>query len=253
MSYSIGEQIRIPKTAEVVASRIRNMIVRGELKSGDKLPSEAALIGDFEVSRPTIREAIRILEAEGLIAVSRGARGGARILGASGDLVTRAAGLALQAGGATMRDIYETRTLIEPPAARLAAERRSKEASKALREHLAAEWQTVEDAVARAKAIARFHRILLEECGNITLGILGVALHDVVERHLHLSHRERGATEGTSTKLAQVGFKSHERLIELIEAKDGPGAEAHWIKHMEAAGQVWLKGVASKSVIDIIP
>lgn len=252
MDVSLGGQVRIPKTAEVVATRIRKLVVRGALKPGDKLPPESTLMDDFEVSRPTIREAIRILEAEGLISVSRGVKGGARVLGISSDLVTRAAGIALQAGGATMRDIYETRTLIEPPAARLAAERRPAEAAAALRAQLAAEWTAIDDMAARARAIAAFHRTLLEECGNTTLGMLGLALHDVVERHLHLSHRERRDRDAPTKKLTRLGFKSHERLIGLIEAGDGAGAEDHWISHMRAAGEVWLKGVASTSVVDIL-
>ena len=75
---NVTAQVRVPKTAELVAGRIRRSIVTGELRTGDSLPSEAHLITDFQVSRPTIREAIRILESEGLISVSRGARGRAR-------------------------------------------------------------------------------------------------------------------------------------------------------------------------------
>jgi GntR family transcriptional regulator, transcriptional repressor for pyruvate dehydrogenase complex len=69
-------QVRVPKTAELVASRIRRAIVEGRIGAGENLPSEAKLVETFEVSRPTIRETIRILEFE--ITASRGARGGAR-------------------------------------------------------------------------------------------------------------------------------------------------------------------------------
>jgi len=56
--------IRIPKTAELVADEIRRMITRGELKEGDTLQPEAQIIANFSVSRPTVREAFRILESE---------------------------------------------------------------------------------------------------------------------------------------------------------------------------------------------
>ena len=69
--------IRVPKAAELVADKLRRRIVRGELKEGDKLPAESTLIEALGVSRPTMREAFRILEVESLITVSRGARGGA--------------------------------------------------------------------------------------------------------------------------------------------------------------------------------
>src|SRR5580704_2051753 len=74
-----GQRIRVPKTAELVAAELRRKIVRGELAEGDALPSEAALMADFAVSRPTLREAFRVLESESLISIRRGARGGARV------------------------------------------------------------------------------------------------------------------------------------------------------------------------------
>ena len=54
----LGQRIRVPKTAELVAAELRRKIVRGELAEGDALPSEAALMADFSVSRPTLREAV---------------------------------------------------------------------------------------------------------------------------------------------------------------------------------------------------
>lgn len=247
----MGGHIRIPKTAEVLASRVRKAIIRGELKAGDKLPSEAQLIIDFEVSRPTIREAIRILESEGLISVSRGARGGARVNAVTSEMVTKAAGIALQAQGATLADIYQARALIEPPAARLAAEGRPIQAAKALRAQLDHEL-TVEGHLARAKAVADFHRTLLEECGNIALSVVGKALQDVVALHMQLSIRANPRSLDVSDRQTKLGLRSQEKLIELIEAADGPGAEAHWVAHMEAAGKVWLAGVGSTSVVDVV-
>src|SRR3546814_10423999 len=89
---SNAEAVRVPKTAELVARQIRNAIIRGELVDGDTLPAESHLIAEFEVSRPTIREAVRILESEGLVTVARGARGGARVSSPNYEMVARAAG-----------------------------------------------------------------------------------------------------------------------------------------------------------------
>jgi Transcriptional regulators len=70
----VGQVVRAPKTAELIATLYRRQIVRGELRPGDTLPSEQQLMGQFGVSRPTLREAFRILEAEDLISVKRGSR-----------------------------------------------------------------------------------------------------------------------------------------------------------------------------------
>src|ERR1700737_3860241 len=71
--------VRVPKAGEMVAAQLRRQIVLGQLKEGDQLPSESVLMEQFGVSRPTLREAFRILEAEGAITVRRGVRGGARV------------------------------------------------------------------------------------------------------------------------------------------------------------------------------
>jgi DNA-binding FadR family transcriptional regulator len=113
--------LRVPKTAELVASHVRRRIVLGELTEGDALPSESALMEEFEISRPTLREAFRILESEGLITVRRGARGGARVQEPSSDVVARYAGLVLQHRGATVADVLNARVIVEAPAARMLA------------------------------------------------------------------------------------------------------------------------------------
>ena len=80
---------RATKASERIARELTRRIVRGELKEGDALPAEATLMKKFGVSRPTMREAFRILEAEQLISVSRGSRGGARVHLPELDVVAR--------------------------------------------------------------------------------------------------------------------------------------------------------------------
>ena len=74
-----GQRVHVPKMAEVIVERLRRQIVRGELTEGEALPSEHELQARFGVSRPTLREAFRILESESLITVRRGAHGGALV------------------------------------------------------------------------------------------------------------------------------------------------------------------------------
>src|SRR3546814_20794542 len=90
-----ASRIRVPKTSELVADQIRAQIVRGELTEGDSLPPEGALMTTRGISRPTLREAFRILEAENLISVVRGSRSGARVNQPSTELVSRHAGQVL--------------------------------------------------------------------------------------------------------------------------------------------------------------
>ena len=168
-------------------------------------------------------------------------------------MVARAAGIALQAKGATIGDLYEMRTIIEPPAARMVAERNGPEAAKILREHLEKELSLADDRIAAASAIADFHRIMIEQSGNVTLTMVAHALQGLVERHLMLAqHREPTHDKEALDRRMRYGLRSHAKLIDLIEEGDGEGAEKHWLNHMRAAGTYWLAEVAPTSVVELL-
>ncbi|MBV9840989.1 MAG: FadR family transcriptional regulator [Sphingomonadaceae bacterium] len=245
--------VRVQKAAELVADQIRRAVIRGTLKDGDSLPAEAHLIAEYQVSRPTIREAIRILESEGLITVSRGARGGARINAPTFDLVARAAGVTLQSKGATLGDIYEARTIVEPPAARLVATHGGKEAAAILRVQLDRELRLVGDRIAASQAIADFHRLLMDLCGNVTLTMMAHSLQNIVERHLALAQRrEPSRDEAALARRMRFGLRSHAKLIEFVADGDGDGAEQHWYNHMRAAGVCWLQSLAPTMIVELL-
>jgi DNA-binding FadR family transcriptional regulator len=250
---SNADAVRVPKTAELVARQIRNAIIRRELVDGDTLPAESHLISEFEVSRPTIREAIRILESEGLVTVARGARGGARINAPNFEMIERAAGITLQAQDVTIGDLYEMRTLIEPPAARLVAERGSEIAVPVLRNLIKTEFNLMQDRFAVSSRIAEFHRVLIELAGNKTLIMFSQALAGLVDDHLHLAQRRAPPLDpDLSDRRLRFGLKSHTKLVDLIEARDGDGAEAHWKAHMIAAGKVWMEQIGPHSLVDLL-
>lgn len=252
-SRSNADAVRVPKTAELVARQIRNAIIRGELVDGDTLPAEAQLIAEFEVSRPTIREAVRILESEGLVTVARGARGGARVSSPNYEMVERAAGIILQAQRVTIGDLYEMRTLIEPPAARLVAERNSETAVPILRAFIQDEMSSINDRMTITLMIAEFHRLLMELSGNRALNMFSQALRGLVDSHLSLSARRRQENDPVvSERRLRFGLKSHSKLVDLIEARDGDAAEAHWKRHMIAAGEIWLEQIGRDSAVELI-
>src|SRR5881397_2852890 len=129
--------VRSPKTAELVAATLRRMIVLRQLQEGDYLPQEAELMEHFHVSRPTLREAVRVLESEGLVEVRRGSRTGARVRVPGPEAVAKPAGLLLELSGATIADVMVARAGMEPMAVRLLAESGTSEAFDELDEMLA--------------------------------------------------------------------------------------------------------------------
>lgn len=252
MLHGSDESFRVPKAAEIIAEKLRRSIVEGTLKPGDMLPAEARLIEMFDVSRPTIREAIRILEFENLIAVSRGARGGAMVQAPSPQFVARAMGVALQSVQATLDDLFRARSEIEPAAARMAAQDRPKEAGSALLAHVQFEREQFEKSVEITVHTANFHRLLLTECGNKTFGLLGVALHDLVSKHQRLYHRVLPADVEETRKRTLLGIRSHEKLAEFIRQGQGQEAEAHWRRHMEKVASIIVSPLSGTTVIEVL-
>jgi len=109
-----------------IADELRHLIISGELDEGDSLGHEPDLIERFGVSRPSLREALRILEAEGLITVVRGVLGGVVVHRPDHRQAARSAALVLQARNVSLADVYEARTIIEPSAVRLVAQARGR-------------------------------------------------------------------------------------------------------------------------------
>jgi GntR family transcriptional repressor for pyruvate dehydrogenase complex len=102
-------QLRAPKTAELIAESLRAQIRAGELRTGDRMPTEMELMRQFGVSRPTLREALRMLEHDELIVIRRGARGGATVRPPGVAPLCRALGdLLMQAeGGHWAGEVFE--------------------------------------------------------------------------------------------------------------------------------------------------
>src|ERR1700757_3025567 len=102
----VRQILPMPKMAEMIGDVLRREIVHGDLKEGNALPSEAVLMEQFGLSRPTLREAFRVLEAESLITIRRGAHGGARVKGPDQKIAARFAGLILEYRGDTLRGVF---------------------------------------------------------------------------------------------------------------------------------------------------
>src|SRR3954447_16839122 len=128
------------KQYEVVAERLRQRVVHGELPPGSRLPNEATLAVDFGVSRATVREALRVLAAQNLIRTSKGAGGGSYVtlpsVNGVSDFVESSITMLSDADDVTLAELLEARELLEVPAARLAALRRADEELERLRESI---------------------------------------------------------------------------------------------------------------------
>jgi DNA-binding FadR family transcriptional regulator len=243
--------IRVPKTAELVAQRLRRQIIRGEIPAGSALPPESTLIEDYGVSRPTLREAFRVLEAEQLITVRRGSRGGARVHAPSAEAAARYAGLVLEFEGATLTDVYEARTMIEAPCAARLARQRTKSDLKAL-------WESVEYGESiesdRSRLIVHhteFHALVVDLAGNHTMSLL----NGIIRSILDTASVRRVAYEPQQQShdyAFRHGLRAHRRLVELIEGRDAEGASTLWMKHLVEANRYLLELPDATTVVDLL-
>jgi DNA-binding FadR family transcriptional regulator len=240
----------MPTAAQLVADAIRRRIVTGALSDGESLPPEQALIDQYGVSRPTFREALRILQSEALISIRRGSRGGATVHSPQVDPVARQAGYLLQHQHTSLADVYDARMVIEPPAAGMLAARRSEETLAHLAEALEDEQAAVGDPVAFARASARFHEQVVALAGNNTLSLFTGILGEIIDAHTETVML--GAHDPTASgRDSGAAHRSHERLVDLVAAGDAEGAAAHWRAHMEAIGKVMLNGRGTRSVVEL--
>src|SRR4051812_10453859 len=148
------------------------MIVGGELSEGESLGHEPELVERFGVSRPSLREALRILEAEGLVTVVRGVRGGVVVHAPDERMTARTAALVLQARNVALADVWEARSLLEPIAAKTIASMRGRSSAiKELRGQIEEQEAAIEDPEKFGVANAAFHERLVALAGNQTLSI----------------------------------------------------------------------------------
>ncbi|WP_433220353.1 FadR/GntR family transcriptional regulator [Dactylosporangium sp. CS-047395] len=219
-------RVRVHRLAEQVADRIRAQIISGELADGDPLPKSEELSRRYPVSLPTLREAMRILEAEGLITVRRGRLGGAVVHRPSPANLGYNLGLVLAAQHSDIGDVAVALRHVEPACAALCAARpdRATTVVPRLRELHEEYLASIGDLPTVVGVSRRFHEALVELCGNPPLIVLAGALEALWSSH------EEGWASRTEPRGVPLGQRResgevHGRILELIEA--GEPAAVH--------------------------
>ncbi len=247
-------RIRVPKTSEIVADHFRGQIVRGDLQEGDFLPPEGQLMTTLGISRPTLREAFRILEAESLISVVRGSRTGARVHRPSVELVSRYAGYLLQSIGTQIPDLYQARLAIEPSVVRWLATKPDRRTIARLRGEIERMQVLLtadryNDFIA---AMSEFHDTLIDCAGLKTLTFMNQMLLNLTARHQADFQRRHPLQTDERRKSLKAGLRSYEKLIDLIERSEVELAVAHWRLHLNNANATWSGGDEAMRVVDAL-
>ena len=224
----LKQRLRQPRLAEMVADELRNRILSGELADGAMLPKQDDLLAEFRVSPPSIREAMRILETEGLITVQRGNVGGAIVHRPQPAKAAYMLGMVLQSRAVNLLDLQDALRNLEPVCAAACANRPDREATllPRLKANIDQSRTHIDDADAYIGLARRFHVELAEGCGNETMSLIVGALESLWSAHVdRLARRpaQHGAFADKEVRLATL--KDHERLYKLIAKGDAAGAE----------------------------
>ena len=244
-----GKAVRVPKAAELVAADLRRQIIRGELAEGDALPPESELMRQFAVSRPTLREAFRVLESESLLTIQRGAQGGPRVQAPRREVAGRYAGFMLEYTGATLRDVYEARTGLEVPSAGRLARDRTEADLAALTAALDRQATAEGDPRQAIRLHSEFHVLIVRLAGNQTLALLTEMLYHIIE----VANAELRPDAGPAADRARRSTdKTHRRFVDHIEARDPRSAVDLWRRHLKEAEGYLLGDDVVSTVFDLL-
>ncbi len=215
--------------AQAIAALIREEIAAGRLPKNAKLPNEQELIKHFGVSRPSCREALRILQSEGLLVVSRGNNGGGRINHPKPEKIAANAAFLLRLRKATLKDTFEVRQLIEPSVVAKLARTPDKEVLKNLEQIIISQKYAIGDAVKFVDLEHKFRSLLLESCQNESLRLIGMILEEIINGQQAKvkvpEHKFEIPEEEYSVKIKL-------QLLAYIEKGDSEAAYNHWMDYI---------------------
>lgn len=230
---------RVQSAYRQVAEQLREQIVTGVLAPGVRLPNEGELGKLFGVSRSTVREALRLLASEKLIDTTRGVTGGSFVATPDASTVAEhlggSLGLLVNAQNMTIPHLLEARLILEPSAARLAAERAGEHDLAKLRSTIES---TSNLAPSRGFEIHwDFHTTLVASTANPLLDVMCQPINVVLRTQLHREGVPREVWDGVD--------QDHVGIFHAIEARDADRAEELTRQHLNSLRPLYLRMAGS--------
>ena len=227
---ALVQPVKRDRLYQGIVQQIEGLLERGELKPGDQLPPERQLAEQFQVSRASVREALRSLELLGIVETRAG--GGTFVRQAQPDDLARPL-QSLITRGHTLTDVIDVRGLVEPAVAERAAQNITKEEIAELRQIIAAQERKVAAGEPYVEEDTRFHEVIGTAARNeLLVTVLGV-IWDV----LRASREEWLLTE----KRAHGSIEAHRRILAALEQHDPTAARTAAADHIQAVGEGILR------------
>ena len=216
--------IKIGRASTAIVDQIRALLLDGGLREGDRLPSERELAERFAVSRVTVRDALRALEAMGLVEIRVGARGGAFVTVPSGSVMGQTMSDMLMMQALSPEDIVEARLVVELGTVTLACARATKDDLGRLIELGDRARAALDKGTYTRELSWEFHMLLAQAAHNGALDGLTQSFRSSLSLH---PIRTR---EGKSAHARTVD--EHERILEALVRRDGAAARTEMAHHL---------------------
>jgi DNA-binding FadR family transcriptional regulator len=218
------EPITVARASSAIAEQIRTAIVTGKLKAGERLSPERELAEQFGVSRVTVRDAQRSLEAMGLIEVRVGARGGAFVTTPTGSRVAQAMSDMMMMSAVSPEEVVESRLIVELGTVTLACARATEDDLTALRELAVRGGQALAAGTYTREVSWEFHSLLAAAAHNGAVEGLTQSFRSTLSMH------PIRAREGAKAHAATV--EEHARILAALEARDAATARHEMALHL---------------------
>ncbi len=226
-SFEAFEQVRPVRLYERIVEQVEEAVGRGELRPGQRLPSERELVVQFGTSRATVREALRVLESNGVVRSRPGDPNGPEILPVTSGQLTKQMRRLARADGLTLSQLLVSRMMLDSTANRLAATLRTEGQLAEMEAAIARMREAVEGGYASfSEADFAFHEAIARASGNTLIQVCNAVVRDTVLSLIS----DKIAHARNSKALMRRSLGHHEQVLDAIRAGDGAGA-AHASLH----------------------
>jgi GntR family transcriptional repressor for pyruvate dehydrogenase complex len=234
------QPVKTGKISQRIARQIKDTILSGAIKSGDRLPPERELVERFQASRISIREALKNLEASGLLTIKPGS--GVFVSEVNSRPMSESLASILRIKKVSMNELSEARMILEPTIARLACERMTPEDLQKLEENIAEALAVIKSNVSARVRNIEFHALLAESSRNSVLTLTMKTLLDVLQE----MSSEIVDDSPENVEIASQTVRTHKKILQALRNKDAEEVFALMRKHILKI-QGSLKKVKSKT------
>jgi GntR family transcriptional repressor for pyruvate dehydrogenase complex len=244
LQQAVLSPMQVPKASEVLADELRERILSGKLPEGTPLPTERGMVAQTQMSRTTVREALRILEVQGLIRIKTGRSGGAFVQRPGGDSVANTVSLLIRGQQIRMSALLEAREGVEPMCARLAAKYRTEEDLERL--------ETANVAIGQDGPLESFLQANVDwhvAVASASHNELLAGFMSALSRAIYASTDNR---EFVDAEVRRTTVQAHKKITAAIRAGDMDAALRRMTRHVHSYAEA-IAEVESRTAIDLPP